>query len=313
MIPDKVALLMGETGCEKSEAELALEMCGFDVEQAIKAVPRLLKNIVALKGKLRLPEENRFGVLLVILNIKTHALLRSRAVLSYNPAVYAVPLDKDWFEFEKHLYACRLWEGSLQAESLEIEQAVASRFRAGGAVEAFEPGEEASKAAEADLAGLLRGVLRAPALEFRLKSDLLDLGQFQSLRSDAAAPSGRAPARSQQREEELLILKAALEEDPGGVPVAELRAGDLVPVFITDARDIAQYLARVFGGHSEKGPLAISAPVEAIEAQPTGLLVRVRFSVGVCGDATLKADARVRTSRPIGRDNSSWWKRLFKS
>lgn len=304
---------MAETGCEQGEAELALEMCGFDVEQAIKAVPRLLKNIVALKGKLMQPQENRFGVLLVVLNIKTRALLRSRAVLSYNPAVYAVPLEKDWFEFEKHLYACRLWEGSLQAESLEIEQAVASHFRAGGAPKAFEPGEAASDAAEADLAGMLRNLLRAPSLEFHLKSDLLDLGQFQSLRSDpGAAPSGRPAARPQARAQELLILKAALEEDPEGVPAAELRAGDLVPVFITDARDIAQYLARVFGGHSEKGPVAISAPVEAIEAQPPGLLVRVRFSVGVCGDAPLGEGARVKAFRQSERDGVSWWRRFFR-
>ena len=117
MIPDNIALLMAETGCDQAEAELALEMCGYEVELAVKAIPRLLKNIVVLKGKFIAPELNQFGLLLVILNIKTRKLVRSRAVLSYNPAVYAVSLDRDWFEFEKHLYGCRLWEGSLQTES----------------------------------------------------------------------------------------------------------------------------------------------------------------------------------------------------
>jgi len=340
LIPDKIALLMEETGCDKGEAELALEMCGYVVEEAIQAIPRLHKNIVVLKGRIVHPEHNLFGLLLVILNVKSRAVLRTRAVLSYNPAVCAVSLSKGWFEFEKYLYGCRLWEGSLPTESLEIEQSVANHLRSGAGAGHFDARPAGAEAVQAELCDVLRRQLRSAGLELRLRKDVLDMGQFQSLR---AAPSGSGerlrsygrpyrdgaslraggpgPARAGPMPDELLILKVALEEDLAGVPAEDLRAGDLVAAHIADNRDIAKYLAKLFGGHSDQGPVPIPAPVEAIEAAagpaagcaPRILLVRVRFSAGVCGDAEVPAAARLRVARnaPGAPEKISWWQRFF--
>ena len=314
---DKVQLLIEETGCDRGEAELALSMCGYEVEEAVRAIPRLLKNIVVLKGKFALTEADQYGLFLVILNTKSGVLVRSRAVLSYNPAVYTVSLEKDWFEFEKQLYACRLWEGSLPPESLELEQALALRFRGASPEDWERLGQEAAghlgEQLSAALAPLFRG--RAPAL--KLQRDILDLGQFQSLRGDsgpAARPAGRS-SRPLPRADELLVLRLSVEEDPKGIAAANLRAGDMVSARIVDARDIAQYLAKLFGGHSEGGPTPILVPVEAIEAVPTDrLLVRVRFSLGVCGDAEVATDAHIKAVRVALRhqDRLSWWRRIFK-
>jgi hypothetical protein len=115
-------------------------------------------------------------------------------------------------------------------------------------------------------------------------------------------------------------LKVALESDPDGMSASELRAGDIVAATINDKRDIAKYLAKFFGGHSERGPVPIPAPVEAIEAapapaagEPQALLVRVRFSAGVCGDAEVASQARLRAVRkaPGMPDKVSWWQRFF--
>ncbi|MDD5658251.1 MAG: hypothetical protein PHF00_13450 [Elusimicrobia bacterium] len=312
MTPDKISLLMEETGCDKGEAELALEMCGFVVEDAVKAIPRLHKSVVVFKGKLAHSEENLFGLLLVILNVRSRSVLRSRAVLSFNPAVCSVGLEKDWFEFEKYLYGCRLWEGSLPKESLELEQAVANHLRGGGA-RVF---EAQAQPAHAELLDILRRVLRAPALELKLVKDVLDMGQFQSLKAalpgERVAPGGARPAAA-PRHDDLLILKVSLVEDPAGLPAAELRAGDLVGAHIVDNRDIAKYLAKFFGGHSDRGPLPIPVLVEAIEGQPDRLLVRVRFSAGVCGDAEVRSALRLRAERGAAAvpEKLSWWKRLF--
>jgi len=327
MIPDKISLLMEETGCDQGEAELALEMCGYVVEEAVKAIPRLHKNIVVFKGRIVQPEQNLFGLLLVILNVKSRAVLRTRAVLSYNPAVCAVSLEKDWFEFEKYLYGCRLWEGSLPTESLEIEQAVAGHLRSGAEAGLFDAQPSGADRVQAELAGVLKQLLRSGRLELRLKKDVLDLGQYHSLR----APSGigeRQPSRGGvpwradggPQPDELLVLKVTLESDPAGMPAAELRAGDLVAATITDTRDIAKYLAKFFGGHSDQGPVPVPAPVEAIEAapapaagEPQALLVRVRFSAGVCGDAEVASQARLRAVRkaPGMPEKISWWQRFF--
>jgi hypothetical protein len=313
---DKIALLMEETGCDQGEAELALEMCGYEVEKAVKAIPRLHKDIVILKARVRLPDRHHFGLLLVVLNARSRALLRSRAVLSYNPAVFTVPLERDWFEFEKALFGCRLWEGSLQAESQDLEQALAEHYRTASSSPAFSRSPMEPEILSKELGGVVARLHPGAAPEVQVRQDILDLGSFQSLRGGAEAPAAEARAKRRaqpSRADETLILKVALEEDPQGVPVLELRAGDIVSARIVDARDIAQYLSKLLGGYSEAGPQPIPGPVEAIESGPgEDMLVRVRFAVGACGDAEIKRGARVRVSRATEREAVSWWRRFFK-
>jgi hypothetical protein len=312
---DKIELLMEETGCDRGEAELALEMCGYEVEEAVRQIPRLLRDICALKGKFIHPAANQHGLVLVVLNLKSRKVLRSRAVMSYDPAVCAIGLDEEWFSFEKHLYGCRLWDGSLPSESLEVEQRLIAHFRAAPPEVYDRLREMRSADAEEMLAAPLRGYFRDPGLSLRLKKDILDLGQFQSLRK-APAPDARRdkPAPRTPPPEDLLVLKIALEEDAEGVPASELRAGDLVSAKITDGRDIAQYLARLFGGLTAQGPVAIEAPVEAIESVEGGVLVRARFAVGVAGDGVVPGERRLRAARGAahGRGDGSWWRRFFK-
>ncbi len=312
---DKIELLMEETGCDRGEAELALEMCGYEVEEAVRQIPRLLNDICAVKGKFVRPAENQHGLFLVVLNLKSRKVLRARAVMSYDPAVCAVDLDEEWFAFEKHLYGCRLWDGSLPAESLEVEQRLAAHFRAVEPVLFDRLRAANSEEVAAELAAPLRSYLRDQSLSLRVKKDILDLGQFQSLRKVPAPAAKRGrPELGAPPEEDLLVLKTTLEEIFEGVPAAELRAGDMVFARIIDGRDIAQYLARLFGGLTSSGPVPIEAPVEAVETSPAGTLVRVRFAVGVAGDAVVTGDKLLKAARggAHGRVDGSWWKRFFK-
>jgi len=311
---DKIALLMEETGCDRAEAELALEMCGYDLESAVKAVPRLFKNVVVVKGRFSVAENGRFGLILAVLGVSDGTLLRARAVVSFNPAVYTVPLDQNWFAFEKSLYACRLWEGSIQTESLEAEKNLGAYFHQTRDIErlARQDDEAAAKA----VAGILQGLWPGKNLGLKISRDLLDLGQFKSLQNEAGdweskPKSSSRSQRSRIREEDILVLRIRLEEDVDGVAASSLRAGDLVLAHIADGRDIAQYLSRLFGGYSEEGPVPILAPVEAVESSPEGVLVRVRFSPGVCGDAVIRGEASVRASRVYLSGAPPWWRRFF--
>ena len=307
VMKDKVTLLIEETGCDRSEAELALQLCGYDLESAVQAVPRLFQHVVIFKGRVRARREPLFGLWLAILSVKERRLLRARAVVSHNPAVYGSELEAHWFDFEARLYACRLWAGTAQAMSQDLEAALAAHFDAPGAGVFYEEGRRFGPEAFAALRSAM-GAVMGGAVDLEARQDVLDLGQFREVRPRGAVqPEQRSPRRKGRGG--LLVLHIALEPDPGGVAAEELRAGDLVHASINDTRDIAQYLAKLFGNRGEQGPGAILAPVEAVERSGGKVAIRVRFSAGVCGDVDLPGPLKVRAARRPTR--SPWWKRFM--
>jgi hypothetical protein len=307
-VKDKVTMVMEETSCDRSEAELALELCGYDLTGAVQAVPRLFQNIVVLKGRVCAPADSLYGLWMAILNLKERKLLRARAVVSYNPAVFASELDQHWFDFEGRLYACRLWVGTMQELSQDIEQLLSSYFATDEARAFY---EEDARFADSDF-DPLRTALAArlgSAVDLKVQRDLLDMGQFQEVvprqhqpprpkRAAALGPAGT------------LVLNVALESHDEGRPAQDLHTGDMVLASINDARDIAQYLGKLFGAITDEGAVALPVPVEALERGSDGdVTIRVRFSAGVCGDVAVPGERRLKVvPRP---SNQPWWKKIF--
>jgi len=314
---DKITLLMEETGCEQGEAELALEICGFDVEKAVRVIPRLFHNIAVLKGKARVREEALHILFLAILNLKDRSLLRARAVASYNPAVLDIPIERNWFEFEKHLYACRLRPGSIQHLSQEAERLLAEFFasREAAAFHSEASLDPRGRGPQA-LAQLLSRRFHPHSVRLEMYKDVLDMAQFQEIPYGGGSPLKGWPRPRRRGASGTLVLRIALEGSYDGIPADGLMAGDLVYAQITDARDIARYLARLLGASSSepanpgKIPAAsILAPVEAVEkVAGKDVLVRVRLSLGVCGDVSVPKDIRLKAVR---KTEASWWRKLF--
>lgn len=310
---DKVALLMKETGCDRGEAELALEMCGFDIEQALQAIPRLFQNIAILKGKLLIADEAVYVLFLIILNLKTRRLLRARAVTSCNPSIYATALDQNWFEFEKKLYACRLSAGTLLPESQDIEELLTKYFSSKDSAPFYtdRPIEPRSRIMQ-ELADQFARKFEGAKTKLVLHKDVLDMAQFREIEGESAALAQESMGSRRRSGQSfsppgLLVLRVALEGSPVGVSVGDLLAGDLVYAKITDTRDIAQYLKKLFRSSADGGSLLV--PIEAVERDERDVTVRVRFSLGVCGDVGLPADVHVKAVR---REMSApWWKKLF--
>ncbi|HAH08114.1 MAG TPA: hypothetical protein DCM05_16580 [Elusimicrobia bacterium] len=317
---DKVELLMEETACDRETAELALQLCSYDLETAVQTVPRLFQDIRVIKGRLRCEGEPLYGLWLAILNLRDRSLLRARAVVSCNPAVFASELDQHWFDFEGRIYACRLWAGTLQDVSQEAEKLLESFFNSAGAAAFYEEKARLGPKEWGQLKELLSR--RLGELDIQASPEVLDMGQFQEVRplpaSDPGAPrearapqtrrrTGERPARSSTRGP--LVLRIALEPSPAGLAAGELRAGDVVFATITDPRDVAQYLAKLLGTRVEDGAPSIPAPVEALERGQSDVLVRVRFSAGLCGDVSVPPDIRLKVSRRPSR--MPWWKKIF--
>lgn len=327
---------MEETGCDRGEAELALELCGYDVETALAAVPRLFQSILVFKGRFRSPRESLHGLWLAVLDLKSRSLLRARAVASYNPAVFASELDRHWFDFEARLYSCRLWAGTVQALSQEVEVRLAAYLGSPQAASLYDEKARFGPREAAEVRALLSRLLGGET-ELEVRAELLDRGQFQELHpavEDDSSPlaagealGGEKFSQAGRRPFEPLVLRVALEPSPEGVEAGGLKSGDAVFASITDGRDVARYLARLLGSSAEGGgegaSAPISVPVEATSKAADGsVLIRVRFSAGLCGEVSLPRDIRLKAAQRPARAPAgaaladaakpSWWKKFFR-
>ena len=301
---DKIALLVDETGCDPSEAELALAMCGFEVSKAVRLLEQMLHNILVLSAKFADFSRTFYGLFLAAFDVKASSLKRLRLVASFNPAAYTADLESDWFDFEKQIYGLRLREGSLIDESLSLEQALAARLRniPPGTIKQWvnQSDEKISSVLEEDL----KAAARSSHIQLKVKKLLINLGHYRSLKipaSRAQVPSPQDPESGDEnaaRPSDPLVLGVSLLEDPAGVSSKNLRSADTVWASITDSRDIAQYVARLLGNVRNQGTSPLEVPVEAVEAVPEGVLIRVRFSSGICGDVLMHPDTRLAARRP---------------
>lgn len=303
--PDKIRLLMEETGCDPGEAELALASAGYDLEKAVRAIAGLLRHIVALKGKFQAPARGLYGLLVAIADTRRSELVRVRAVVSYNPALFETVLEGDWYDVERALYAFRLGEGTLQQVSQDLEKLLTDRWGTAEGARFHDWAREGQTDRIAESAErLVSAHFSGAAATVRILREELNLDQYRRVRRDE---SQAAPA-SPQATGENLSLKVSLEADPAGTPAGEVVPGDVVRALLTDERDIAQYVSKLLGGRTGEGLNSLPAPVEEIVAEDGLLRFQIRLSGSILGLAHVEPGALLRVDR---RSPDSWWRRLL--
>lgn len=305
--PDKVHLLMEETGCDQGQAELAMSSAGYDVEKAIRTIGTLLRHITAVRAKFSWPEKNLYGLMILVADTKRKALLRRRVVVSYNPALFETALDRDWYDFERQVYAFRLSEGTLQQVTQDLEGAVLDNLEGEQAARFFENLTASDPAAlREQVAGVIGKMFPGAALDVALSREELNRNQFQrvKVREDdmgASAKHDGVPASS-----DILRVAISLEEDAAGFPARDVQVGDSVQVLLTDERDIAQYLSKLLGGRRGDAVTPLAAPVEEVARKRNKMQFHVRLSAGILGLAEVPEDRRVKIQRAAP---APWWRR----
>jgi hypothetical protein len=115
-------LLMEETGCNRSEAELAFSLSNNNFGKAITAIGFILKFITTFKIKIIFPKENIYGLIHIAVNIKTSEIARFSVTFSCNPAIYEINTNMDWFSYEKAIFSARLNSGAMETYTKETEE-----------------------------------------------------------------------------------------------------------------------------------------------------------------------------------------------
>lgn len=327
VLPDKIQLLMEEASCDRAEAELAMSLVGFDLEKAIRTIGTLLRHIVVVKGKFVEPEQNLHGLLILIADTRRDHFIRARAVVSYNPALYETDLAQHWYDFERCIYAARLGEGALQQVSQDLERSFIERLEArrGEFFSAMKsPDHKDLPAVLND--GFSMSFPRGVQADF--SPEVIDWNQFRRFpikgedRASGPRPSS-APVldfddsarRAESYEDgrshgpgETLRIGLEAVADAQGPSAGDVRVGDHISVSLADGRDIAHYIAKLFGALTEKGPRPFEAPVETIQKENGRVRLFVRLSAGILGLAEAPEDLHVRV---LPRDSDPWWRRLW--
>jgi hypothetical protein len=303
VIQDKIHLLMEETGCDQGQAELAMSSAGYDLEKAIRTIGTLLRNIVVARGKFMAPSQHVYGLFILIADTKRRSLFRIRAVVSYNPALFETPLEEDWYEFERSLYAFRLYEGALQQVTQDMERVLQERLeKSEDLYDVLREGK--TEALKERFEKILLAYFSNGPLELRLRCEELNLEEFRRFKREDIP---LRPEAAESAGSESLLLNVDLEQGADGIPARDVRVGDSVYVLLTDSRDIAQYLSKLLGGSSERGLKPLSAPVEAARVEDSSVHFQIRLSSGILGQAQVSSATLLRVQK---RAPSSWWRRL---
>ncbi|MBL0059704.1 MAG: hypothetical protein IPP35_11515 [Elusimicrobia bacterium] len=304
--PDKIQLLMEETSCDRAEAELAMSLAGFDLEKAIRTIGSLLRHIVVVKGKFVDGDRNLHGLLILIADTRREHLFRARAVVSYNPGLHETSLDHPWYEFERSLYAARLGEGALQQLSQDLERAFTERLesqrdRFFSALKSPQH-EGLPEFLNEGLSAAFPGRVEAVYVP-----EVIDWDQFHRfpIKGEERAFPGGLPSRPHPPGENLALHLDLMPEEQG-VAARDIRVGDTVTALLADGRDIAQYLAKLFGAMAETGPRPFEAPVETLRNENGRVRFHLRISAGILGVAEVSEESRVRVRR---RRAESGWRR----
>ena len=224
---DQLHLLIEETGCKQSEAELALSISDNNIEKAIATIGFLLKFITVFKIKLIFPKENIYGLIHIAVNMKTHDILRFSMIFSHNPATYEISANIDWFSFEKAIFSARLNAGAMENYTQKIEENLKSYTQRAIKEIIVVSKEEISK--------IITTFFYSVAVEMEIVNEELNLTQFKKF-----------PDYSIKQNETFFTeydlgfvkLDVKILEDFNGRSAQKIEEGDTVLSLITDGRDI---------------------------------------------------------------------------
>lgn len=290
--------MISETGCEQSEAELALSLANGDIEAAITKLGVLLKYITAFKIKLILPEENVYGLMQIAVNMKTAEILRQSAVFSHNPAVYEISSGQDWFSFEKAIFSARLDSGAMEIYTQSVEDNFSNYAQA--AV------KELPRISSEQISEVIQIFFTPKRLSIEIISEELSISQFKKLPGFDSLKQGGSFTGYDLG---FVRLDAEILEDKNGRTADKISEGDAVLSLITDQRDIAHYIANLIGAKKGASIIPVSAGVKKVLFSEDGFCeIHLTFAPSVTGIAKIKKD---KTLKVLESKNRPWWRKIM--
>jgi len=300
-IDEKILILIEETGCQKKEAELALQLSNYNVESAIYTIRSMLKDIAVIKGKFIVQEQNLYGVFIIIVNKRNENIIRIRSVVSYDPHIYETNINSDWYDVEKIIYFYRLQKGVIQTVVYETDKYFNTVINK-NIKKLLDVIEEKNIDRIGEI--LFENFLFGGDCSYKINTQELNLIEYQHGKMTINQPQDEKLISELPSNK--VFLQTKLIEDKKGKRVSKLSKGNIVFAQITDTRDIAKYLLKLLG---TKEDLYLSLPVDnIIKTDKNEIEIHLFLGSNIVGVSKMHPNVHIKM---VKEDRQNWLKKLL--
>jgi hypothetical protein len=292
---DQLQLLIEETGCEQAEAEIALSLSG-NIEKAIYMIGLILKIITVFKIKLIFPKENIYGLMHIAVNVKTHDILRFSVIFSYNPVIYEISANIDWFSFEKAIFSARLDAGAMENYTQTIEENL--KLHTQRSI------KEINVISKEEISTMIKTFFQPVTAEMEIVNEELNLTQFKKLPDYGIKQNEISFAGYDLG---FVKLDVKILEDSNGKPAEKIAEKDTVLSLVTDKRDIAHYLTHLTGGRKNGIMTPLPAMVKKIYSKNNNFEIHLHYAPSITGLAKIKSGIKLKV---LETKSQLWWKKI---
>jgi hypothetical protein len=293
---DYFQLLMEETGCKRSEAELALSLSNNNFEKAIETISFILKSIITFKIKMLFPKKNMYGLMHKAINMKTLEIVRFSITFSYNPAIYEIATNMDWFSYEKAIFSARLNSGAMETYTKETEKNLKVYIQKNL--------KKIITVSPEEISSIIKNFFYPTDISIEIENEELSLTQFKKL-PDYSLNQNLIPSSNYNLG--FIKLDVKILEDSYGKPAKKLAEGDTILSIITDERDLTHYIAHLIGGINDGKTCPIPATVKKISYKNDDFEIYLNYTASIIGLAKIKKDTKVK----VLQTHQTWWKKIL--
>ncbi|MCA6071684.1 MAG: hypothetical protein LE168_04890 [Endomicrobium sp.] len=294
---DHIKLLMEETGCEKSEAELALSLSDNNIEKAITTIGFLLKFTTVFKIKLIFPKENIYGLMHIAANMKTSDILRFSITFSHNPSIYEISTNLDWFSFEKAIFSARLDAGAMEDYTQKIEENL--RLYTQQAI------KEIISISSDEVSTIIKTFFHPIIVKVEIVNEELNLTQFKKL-PDYNSKQNFVSFTGYDLG--FVKLDVKILEDENGKMAKKISEGDTVLSIIIDEREISHYLVHLIGGKENDNMIPIPTTVKKVSYKNDDFEIHLHYAPSIVGLAKIKSNVKLKI---LEAKTQLWWKKIL--
>ncbi|MDR2351355.1 MAG: hypothetical protein LBD56_01570 [Endomicrobium sp.] len=288
---------MEETGCKRSEAELALSLSNNNLEKAITAIGFTLKFITTFKIKIIFLKENIYGLMHIVINMKTSEIMRFSITFSRNPAIYEISTSMDWFSYEKAIFSARLNSGAMEIYTKETEETLKVYIQ--------KVLKEAIAISPEEISSIMKNFFYPTKVFIEIENEELNLTQFKKLPDYNLKQNSISTLDYDLGSIELDVK---ILKDNNGKPVKKIIEGDIILSTIIDKRDLTHYIAHLIGGIEGGNMYPVPAIVKKVTYKNDDFEIYLNYTPSIIGLAKIKSDTKIKI---LETKHQLWWKKIL--